>query len=322
MKSNIYKPALTVLYVEDEEAIRKDFYEKLIEKNITTVCVDNLAEAVNVLKKCKISILISDGMFPRKAGMKNDKCFIPLVEKAKQLNKNTEIIAWSNSTHVHEYCKQKNILSYSKEIISKERFKERNRKYIKVEKISSSDLAEIVEDKIVKRLKFEEITKKIKLESHYNEPATILGVFMAADTRTKLFQETAGKNYSAIVSKIENGMFDMLWDTKNDAQIAKLIADKIIKKNFFPVVKRNIDLKSKKLLTFAKTFKTQNLKKCSNDELAKKYLTFCKFFEEMRMYSSMPTALEHSAGKWTDILTKILEKKTKNKEEINRALSV
>lgn len=317
-----YRPELTVLYVEDDETTRKSLYESLIRKRITAVCVGTLFEALDVLKKCDVRILVSDGMFPKQPGSVEEKCFIPLVQAAKEKDAAIQVLAWSNSTHVHEYCLENSIPSFSKIPLDRKRFEEKGREYIDVVTKSPDDISEVVGKMIIDILHFSETVGKFKFESQYTEPATVLGFSMAGDMRTALLYQTAGKNYAAMISKIDNGVFDLYLDSGDDSAVSKSIADKILKKNFFPTVKSNVDEKASQLLEFARSLRIMEFEACSNSDLAGMYLRFRELFMEMRMYSSIPTALEHTSGTWTKLLRKILTEKTGDEAEINRILSV
>jgi phosphohistidine swiveling domain-containing protein len=330
MKSNIskklenfYQATIAVLHVEDDLGVAKKFASELYKRNVYVHHVDNLSDAINVLKKCKVEFVVCDGRFPNFRGGKGGEAnFIPLVKLIKKLNKNPKIIGWANSTTVHEYCHNNKLESYSKLKLSKESFTSRNRKFLNITKLAAGELADILEQKIAQKSGFFDAIKKLKLEHYYNEPGTVLGMFMAADVRTKLFEKTAGKNYGPMVSEINKGMLTVFVDKSNDAIIAESIYKKIINKNFFPEIEKNVNLRSKLLLKFARKLRKSDLKKYSNKELAKLYARFCMLFLNMRMYSSLPTAMEHETNAWSELLKSILKLKIKIEEEQNKIFSL
>lgn len=228
MSKIIYQPQITVLLVENDQKITSEIVQALLERNIFVHSVDNLQEAKKILKEIKVNFLICDGMFPRKKGQEEKKSFIPLANHFKKLAEPPMLIAWSNSTHVHEYCRKNKIESYSKIMLTKERFRQRGRKYIQVKVITPDQLAENIEEKYLQSIQLQKKLGSTKLDNYYSEPATILAIFLAFDTRTKLFEETAGYNYGASISRINDKLFTVYIDKKYDAKISQAIYNKII----------------------------------------------------------------------------------------------
>ena len=317
-----YKPVINVLHIEDDESVSVPFHNLLIKRNIYFHAVDNLSEAKNIIKKCAVDIVVADGMFPSKKGGPEKKNFIPFVEFLRLNNINTDVIAWSNSTHVHEFSKKEGISSFSKMPITEERFKEKGREYISVKNMSAFDMVDLLETKLWEANEFSGKISNLKMKEYYSEPATILALSMAYDMRTGLFEQTAGLNYGPVLTKITDGLFTGYLGEEDEAKISKLIYEKILNQNYFPEIRKNVYLRAKKLKLFSKSLRNFNYEKMSGTQLAKRYLEFYGKFMEMRMYSSLPTAMEHLTNPWTELLTEILSKKINDKAELNRALSI
>lgn len=320
---NLYVGTISVLHIEDDSKVAKKLATELIRRNIYVHSVSNLSDAIKILKKCEVNFVVCDGRFPSFSGGEGGIAnFIPLSNAIKKMKRNSEIIGWANSTTVHEYCHKNKLESYSKLQLRKENFARRNREFIKIRKLSAKELANILEQKIAENIGFCKTVKKLKLEHYYNEPGNVLGMFMSADMRTKFFKETAEKNYGPMVSKLNDGMLTVLMDKSNDALIAESVYKKIIQRDFFPEIEKNVNLRSRVLLNFVRQFKRYNFKNCSNRKLKDLYIKFCSLFIYMRMYSSLPTAMEHESNMWSNLLKKILVKKIAKEEEINRVFSL
>ena len=321
--SGLYRPTIQVLHVEDRQRYWKPLRKELIARGIFVHTVHTLADAVDVLKTCDVQLLVSDGMFPRKKGLREWKSFIPLQEKIKALRLTVPpiTIAWANSTHVHEYCEKHGLAHFSKIELKPHHFERRGRTFFPVTCISPSDLAALVQNKLLEISGIEHTYGTLTLNTYYTEPATVFAIFMASDMRTALFKETAGVNYGPMASVIKDGVFSLLIDDSNDAVIAKSIFKKIKDQNYFPIIKKHVDAKAKQLLAFARKLRRSSHKKKSNAELARLYLKFVELFMGMRMYSSLPTALEHGTNIWTKHLTDILRKKIHDRQALNKALS-
>jgi len=316
-----YKPRLQVLFVENDYEIADELVKDLVNQNIYTHHVDNLDDALEIIENCEIDFILSDGMFPTNKGGKEEKNFIPFMHELEKSGKKPEVIAWSNSTHVHEYCKKHGIESYSKIELTKERFKEKGREHIEIGVLRAKEVADLLEEKIIGKSGFEKV-KEIEFVEYYSEPATILGMFMALDMRTALFENTAGLNYGKIISEINNKFFKIIVDPSNDEKIAKSIFNKILNEGFFPEIQKNIEEKANKLLKLSRQFRTIDYSNLSNDELAEFYLQFCIDFMDMRTYSSLPTAMEHKTNLWTELLEKIAKEKIKDDASKNEAFSL
>ena len=317
-KRVVYSPRITVLHAEDDEKMIAALASELVRKNIFSHAVNNLEDAIGVMKKCGIDLIISDGTFPARKGEEPSKCFIPLVEKVKKLRKKLDIIAWSDSTHVHEYCRKHGLPSFSKGILTKAKFEEKGREFIKVERLEPRQIAELIEKRLLEKIGFDALGR---LENYYTEPATVLAISMAADMRTGMFKRTAGLNYSPLLTKVNDGLFSVYMDRSDDKRISDLIHDKIVKHGFFPKLYAGAMAQSKRLLSFSRGLKAMDYSGCSNKKLAALYLEFCRRFMEMRIYSSLPTALEHGTSRWTMLLKEVLGRKVKAEKEANNVFS-
>ena len=316
-----YVPKIQVLYVEDNPKVYNPFVKEILKRGIFIYHVDNLADAIEIVKKCKIDLIVSDGMFPKKKGMKEEKNFIPLLEVLEKNKVNTPVIAWANSTHVHEYCKKNKLPSYSKIKVTHEMFERRGRKYFPVPLKNHLEIADLVEEKLIEASNLKKVLSKYIFSEYYKEPITVLGAFMAAEMRTKMFKQTSGRNYGPIIFEMNKGLGRCLVDDKDDKKIALSIFNKIEKQNFFPEIRREVNLRAKKLSVFSKILRETNYSKLSNEELAKMYLKFVELFMQMRIYSSLPTAMEHETNTWTEYLKTILKPKIKDVSEYNKVFS-
>lgn len=269
MNKILYKPKIQVLYIEGDKKIYETFTENLLNKSIYVYRVNNLEEALKVLKLCSVDLIVASRKF----------VFETSISKYEK-----KIIYWPNSTTINE-------------------------------------MADIVEDKIIELSGFKKTVSKYKFEEYYKEPATILGTFMAFDMRAQMFKGSAGRNYGPLVAEINNGMLRILIDPSDDKKIAVSIFNKILKKNFFPKIKREVNSRAEKLIFFSRALRKKDFSKYSNKKLAELYLRFTELFMQMRMYSSLPTAMEHETNMWTEYLKKILEKKISNQEEYNKVFS-
>jgi len=311
-----------VLYVEDDKNVAKKYTDALIQNNIFVYHVDNLQDVKDVLKKCEVDVILSDGAYPpKKGGVSTRGIFIKLADYIKENKIKTKMIALSDSTGVLEFCKKNHIEAYTKELLTREWWAGRGRKYINIKKITPEEIAGGIEAFFIKKIGFDKMTESAKLEKYYSEPATILAVFLAFDMRTALFYQTAGKNYSPAVFKIQDGLFTCYIDPKNDKAIAQSIFKKFLN-GYFPKVKRLVYKKADALLAIDENLRNIKYSRYSNEQLSKLYLEFCDKFIDMRLYSSLPTALEHGTNLWTDLLNKELKKKIKDKKEFNTVFSI
>ncbi|MFH0979223.1 MAG: PEP-utilizing enzyme [Candidatus Woesearchaeota archaeon] len=315
-----YLPQVSVLFVEDDEKVRKALTNILIKNGVYVHSVDNLQDAINVLRHCKVDILVSDGVFPKRTGLPATRNFPLLVDFLK--SSSTEIIAWSNSTYVHEYCKKHRIKSYSKILLTRERFRQKGREYIKVRTLAADDIVELIKQRLLARTRLVKLISDSCFEVYVKDPITILGAFLSMDARTTRFKETAGINYGPAISEMNNGIVKALIDTKNDERIADRILSMILREDFFPVIKKEVNKRASRLLDFSRRLRQLTLHNHSNKELAQLYMKFCILLMDMRVYSSLPTAMEHRVNLWSKHLKDILRSKVKDKEELNKLLSL
>src|SRR3989338_6977013 len=267
LKPPLYRAGINVLHIENEEHVPSDFRDILLQRNIFVHRVDNLEGAKSIAKRFDVDLIVSDGMFPKKAGEPEVKSFIPFVTFLRKNNLEVPIIAWSNSTHVHEFCKKEGLPYYSKFLLTRERFKMKGREYIEVPVKTPQEMADIVIEKLRQLFGLSDVLKESRFKLYYAEPATVLGFFMALDMRTTMLQETAGLNYGPMIVEITDRLFSFYMDQSNDKKIADSIYHKILHQKFFPTIKKEIDRRAKRLLVFSRPLKELRFSDLSNAEL-------------------------------------------------------
>jgi len=289
---------------------------KLIDKNIFLYEINNFSNAEKIIKKFNIRIIIFNKFFSKK-NEKEELNFISYINKIKiKINNNAKLIVFSNSTYINDFCKKNKIVYYC------EKNNYNNSLNFKNSNVDLVKIVDLIEGKIIEKLNFNQIIKNNKLKSYYKESSSVFVFFMGADTRTGFFNQTAGLNYKPFFTKIENGIFEMFINGSSDHLIAESIFNKIVKKNFFSEISKNVETGAKKLLSFSRSLKKKGYNNFSNKQLGLLYLKFCNLFMKMRLYSSLPTAMEHGENIWTVFLVNLLKKKIKNKEELNYVFSL
>lgn len=323
-----YLAAIPVLWVEDDKKIIRAMLPELLKRQICVHHVDNLKDAVDVLKSVKVDLLVSDGLYPRVKGGKEAKGFMLLIEKiaamkkAGQLKNVPRLIAWSNSTGVHEYCHKQGMEAYSKFPLTKERFKEKGRKFIRVKALEAERMAETVGRRLKEIYGLKKAFGGKELSFYYREPGTVLALALAADMRTAHFARTVGMNYKPMVTLVDKGEVSVYMDEGNDAVIARKIYRKFCGKGYFEKFEKRVRAVADDLLKEVRPFVGKNFKAVGNKQLASLYKEFCDGFISMRVYTSMPTALEHGTNMWTGKLMEILKRKIADEGERNSALSI
>jgi phosphohistidine swiveling domain-containing protein len=321
MEKPNYKPTITVLHVEDEKKILDDMRAEMFKRNIYVHQVDNKEDAIAALRKCDVDFIVCDGQFPDTKGEEVKPNYIPLVEAAKEMGKQAEVIAWSNSTHVHEYNKKNNIEGYSKMLLTKERWAVKKREYIDVQLLDAAGIADLIEAKVLDKVGIDRL-RDVKLESYYKESSSVLTLFMASDMRTLMFKQTAGMNYAPFMLILEDRVFHMVVDMENEAAVSDAIYNKVVNKGYFQEVRENVARRSKELITFTRSLKQMDYSGLSNKDLQSLYLKFTDLFMSMRVYSSLPTALEHGSSRWTNTLKELIKDKISDDAELNRVFSL
>src|SRR3989338_1720106 len=142
-------------------------------------------------------------------------------------------------------------------------------------------MAELIAEKIMDISGFSSFVKNPRFENYYSEPGTVLAIFMALDMRTALFKKTAGLNYGPIITEMKDGLFTLFIDPINDTAVSQSIYKKILHKNYFPEIERNVMTKSKQLVVFSRSLKGRDYSGVSNKVLGKLYLEFCRRFMTM-----------------------------------------
>lgn len=317
-----YQPRINVLHIDDAPATHRAFHADLASRGIFVHTVATLEDARAVLRSCRVDLLLSDGIFPVRKGGKPQQSFVPLMTYLRKHRRRLSIIAWSNSTEVHAYCLQHEIESYSKMVLTRARFRQKGRAYIPVRALSRKRMAERVEQHLMQQYRIADILRSVSVQSYYTEPATVLGAFLACDMRTGLFHKTAGRNYAPILTEMTKGLANIHIDPISDAKISRSIYLKIVQGGYFSTIERQVAFRAHILITFARKLRSASYTTPSNEHLAKLYTTFCEKFMQMRMYSSLPTALEHESNRWTKLLTSIIKRKIPDAQEQQRVFSI
>ncbi|MBV9349753.1 MAG: hypothetical protein JO026_03305 [Patescibacteria group bacterium] len=110
-------------------------------------------------------------------------------------------------------------------------------------------------------------------------------------------------------------------DERDDARIARSIYSKILYRNFFPKIKKEVAVRAKRLKDFSRKLQKTEYGSLSERELGFLYGKFCQLFLEMRMYSSLPTAMEHMSNTWSQLLSDILAKRNLDQKSRNTSLA-
>lgn len=321
-KDVLYTPRIAVLHVEDNPDIFNPFLKGLYARGIFAHHVSSFEEAVEILRTCTVDICVLDGIFPKKRGEESSRNFIPLVEYIEKRYKNTKIIAWSNSTHVHTYCKKNAIEAYSKIALTKSIFTAKKRKYIPTTIQTSATMVSVIEKTLLTAHNFQKIFLKRKFIEVYKEYATILGIYMGMDTRLQMMPQITKQNSLCVITRLQDNLFTISQEAYAAKKVALSILHRIHKEpSFFPKVKYEVNKRANMLSRFSKKIQHIDFSKYSNAQLAKTYISFVKHFMRMRMYSSLPTELEHTFNLWTLFLTKQLKKSHVPIDQINYVLS-
>lgn len=158
--------------------------------------------------------------------------------------------------------------------------------------------------------------------SYYEEPAHVLAMFMATRARTKFIEKTAGEKLTAMFSYINDKVFRAYTNLQEEEKIAQAILDKVIhQKEYFPNVKKQIANKAKELIDYSKNLESLP-NQLSAKELADYYRGFVDRFIGMRIYSSLPTLMEHVANAYTKFLEEKISSFIKDEEEKRKAFSI
>ncbi len=317
-----YQPIIQVLFIENDREVARVFLRELAQRQIYSAWVETLEEATRLLETLSFDLVLGDGMFPLRLGEAEGKGFLALMDYLAERRLKTPIVAWSNSTHVHEFTAVHSVPSFSKIELTPERFAKKGREYVAVETKSAARMADYALDRLVELSGLPKLVTGKTFVNYYEEPLTVLAAFMAFDMRTSMFAETAGLNYGPLITEIKKGVGTVYVDPANDREIAESIYHSIVDKEFFPVIEQGVRERAEALLAFSRPLVSRDYAGESDDALAEAYLEFVERFMQMRSYSSLPTAMEHETNQWTEHLTKLLKSKVRDTEEFNRAFSV
>ncbi len=138
----------------------------------------------------------------------------------------------------------------------------------------------------------------------YENKANVFGLFLAFDARTKHMEKVFRDKYTAMICVGEKNYFAVYMNKEDNDRIAHIILKRIENsKEWFTNACQEIYRRADELITFSRELKDIDYRKKTDKEVSKLYLTFVMLFENMRVYSSIPTMLEHG----TPILTKKLK---------------
>jgi phosphohistidine swiveling domain-containing protein len=165
--------------------------------------------------------------------------------------------------------------------------------------------------------------KKFKWQFFYGEAGHNMAVYMAAENRTKQMYEIFEVKFKVFFYTIKDNFFTMYANEKDWELVANHLLKKIIKqKNWLNKIFRNVYIRANRLLIFSRKLGKLDLDKLNNKQLFFLYKKFTDLFVDMRLYSSLPTNLEHSTPVFTQYLQSKLEKYIlKTNPEFNRVFS-
>lgn len=148
----------TILHIEDYDEEKGIDYSKELQNeakknNLTYDWTDNLKNAKEKINGNQFDVFILDGQFPEEKGAKPNKnnffkIYSFIINKGI---KKESIIAWSNSTTVHNYCFDNGIACFSKKDMKPEDYTKKGNDPSKiVKKIDVKDLIKEIMNKIKK----------------------------------------------------------------------------------------------------------------------------------------------------------------------------
>ncbi len=142
------------------------------------------------------------------------------------------------------------------------------------------------------------------LYNYYENQANVFAMFLAFDARTGTMQETMGTTYKPIVAIGKKRNFQMYMNHEDCLRIANIILRNLEQNPiWFANATKEIYKRAEELLIYSREIKEIKYKEKNKKELldlCKKYVTL---FKEMRVYSSIPTMLEHD----TPVLSNLLK---------------
>lgn len=163
--------------------------------------------------------------------------------------------------------------------------------------------------------------KDYPVYNYYENQANVFAMFLAFDARTETLKEAIGTTYNPILAIGKKRNFPMYMNHKDCLRIANIILDKIEQdQQWFLQATKEIYSRAEKLIEFSRKLKQIEYEQKENKQLLELYQKYLQLFKEMRVYSSIPTMLEHD----TPVLSNMFKKKLEMyvpEEKINDVFS-
>lgn len=146
----------TILHVEDYDDEKgvdysKQLQEAATQENLSYDWADNLKDAQKKIMSSSFRIFVLDGQFPEEKGTKPEiQSFFKIYSLVLTTGIQKErIIAWSNSTTVHNFCYDHQITCFSKKDMKQEDYLKKGNDPLKtVKKIEAKDLISLIIQKL------------------------------------------------------------------------------------------------------------------------------------------------------------------------------
>lgn len=166
--------------------------------------------------------------------------------------------------------------------------------------------------------------KKTKWQFFYGETGHIMANYMAMENRTKEMRKVSGIKFKAFVYTVHNNYFTVYADGKDCERVAVYLLNKIINNKFWlDSIFKNIYVRARELTLFSRKLEHRDYSKLSNRQLFVLYKKFTTLFVKMRLYSSLPTNLEHFKPVFTEYLQmKLAEYISKDSDGFNNVFSI
>lgn len=169
--------------------------------------------------------------------------------------------------------------------------------------------------------KIQEIIQNMPITNWYENKANIFALFLALDARTGMLQEALNTTYKPIISIGEKNYFTVYINPEDNKRIAAMILQKMQEPGWFAQATAQINTRAEQLIACSRSLKEIQYADKTNKKLSELYKEFVERFKAMRIYSSIPTMLEHG----TDALTEQLMQKLRAvvpEEKINEVFSI
>src|SRR3989338_327092 len=139
-----------------------------------------------------------------------------------------------------------------------------------------------------------EALKNYPLYNYYENKANVFAMFLAFDARTGTLAKSLGTTYKPIVAIGRKRNFPMYMNHEDCLQIANVILKKVTEEqDWFGNAINEIYVRAAVLIGFSRKLKNIEYQRKENEELLQMHKEYCKLFKGMRVYSSIPTMLEH-----------------------------